>query len=154
MSVTIHPLTSGDEAEWLPLWQAYLDFYQAELSAETTRTTWQRITRSADVKGLGAFDTEHRLVGFVHIVIHPNTWNISPCCYLEDLFVAADCRRQGVARGLIEAVYRLAETEGFCRVYWITDTGNVAAQALYRTLAWQTDTLQYRKDFPPTPIAG
>lgn len=104
--------------------------------------------RSADVKGFGAFDADNRLVGFVHIVIHPNTWNISKCCYLEDLFVDAGYRRQGVARSLIEAVYRFAEADGLNRVYWVTDKHNLAAQSLYNQIARQTDMVQYRKDFP------
>ncbi|WP_338809025.1 GNAT family N-acetyltransferase [Neisseria leonii] len=148
MSVTVCPLSPEDEAEWLPLWQAYLDFYRAALSRETTAATWQRIMRSADIKGFGAFDADNRLVGFAHIVIHPNTWNIGKCCYLEDLFVAEDCRRQGAARILIEAVYRFAETEKLNRVYWVTDKNNTAAQALYNQMANQTAMVQYRKDFP------
>lgn len=148
MSVTVRPLSPGDEAEWLPLWQAYLDFNRTALSSETTAATWQRIIRSADIKGFGAFDADNRLAGFAHIVIHPNTWNISKCCYLEDLFVDAGCRRQGAARSLIEAVYRFAQAEGFNRVYWITDAGNAAALALYNQMANQTATVQYRKDFP------
>ncbi len=147
MSVTVRLLASDDEAAWLPLWQAYLDFYRAVLSGETTRNTWQSIMRSAEIKGFGAFDADNRLAGFAHIVIHPNTWNIGKCCYLEDLFVSAGCRRQGAARSLIEAVYRFAEAEGLNRVYWVTDTNNLAAQSLYNQMARQTDMVQYRKDF-------
>ncbi|WP_274572210.1 GNAT family N-acetyltransferase [Neisseria leonii] len=148
MNVTVCPLSSEYEAEWLPLWQAYLDFYHAALSRETAAATWRRIMQSADIKGFGAFDAYNRLVGFAHIVIHPNTWNIGKCCYLEDLFVAEDCRRQGVARSLIEAVYRFAETEKLNRVYWVADKNNTAAQALYNQMANQTAMVQYRKDFP------
>ncbi len=148
MSVTVRLLAPADEAEWLTLWQAYLDFYRAVLSGETTRNTWQSIMQSDEIKGFGAFDADNRLAGFAHIVIHPNTWNISKCCYLEDLFVSAGCRRQGAARSLIEAVYRFAEAEGLNRVYWVTDKNNSAAQSLYNQVARQTDMVQYRKDFP------
>lgn len=148
MSVTVRLLKPDDETVWLLLWQAYLDFYRTVLSGDTTRNTWQNIIQSVDVKGFGAFDADNRMVGFAHIVIHPNTWNIGKCCYLEDLFVDADCRRQGAARSLIEAVYQFAAAEGLNRVYWSTHADNLTAQSLYNQMAHQTDMVQYRKDFP------
>jgi len=37
---TIRPLTEGDWAQWKLLWNAYLDFYRATLSEETTLSTF------------------------------------------------------------------------------------------------------------------
>ena len=96
---------------------------------------------------LGAFDEAGNLVGFAHIVIHPNTWNKEERCNMEDLFVDPAHRRQGLARQLIEAVYAEAEARNCSRVYWITASENQTAQALYDQLAAQTGMLQYRKDF-------
>ena len=39
---TIRPLenTAEDHAQWLELWRGYLDFYESEVSAETTAHNW------------------------------------------------------------------------------------------------------------------
>lgn len=58
----------------------------------------------------------------------------------------ASARRQDVARSLIEAVYAEAARRCCNRVYWVTQSGNHAAQALYTQLARQTDMIQFRHD--------
>ena len=88
------------------------------------------------------------MIGFVHTVCHPNTWGDGDSCLMEDLFVAQPYRRRGVARQLIETVFTFARVSGLERVYWHTNTDNDAARALYAQLAWPTDTVQFRRDFP------
>lgn len=85
-------------------------------------------------------------MGFVHTVLHPHTWPTADYCYLEDLFVDESARRQGVARSLIEAVYAEAARRCCNRVYWVTQSGNHAAQALYTQLARQIDMIQFCHD--------
>ncbi len=94
----------------------------------------------------GAFDDSGSLKAFAHIVQHPNTWNISECVYLEDLFVTSDARRQGFARALIEAVYAFAKRQQCHRVYWVTAKDNANAQALYQQLAQETGMVQFQHD--------
>ena len=146
MNISIRTLHEDDYAQWLTLWQAYLEFYQTKLADEVTQETWRRLIGRPDMQALGAFDEAGRLAGFAHIVIHPNTWNVTDCCYLEDLFTDPAFRRQGVARRLIEAVYAAAEERSCNRVYWVTAPENHTAQTLYNRLARQTGMLQYRKD--------
>ncbi|MCW9710348.1 GNAT family N-acetyltransferase [Avibacterium sp. 21-586] len=141
----IRLLQAEDFTQWQPLWQGYLTFYQTSLDDVVTQHTWHNISSAAQIQGLGAFDGE-KLVGFAHIVIHPNTWNTTPCCYLEDLFVAESYRGRGIGKQLIEYIYQLAEKQQFNRVYWMTDRDNHTAQKLYDKLAKQTSMVQYRKD--------
>lgn len=147
----IKPLTPSDKTAWLPLWQAYLNFYQSELPQATTDTTWQRLTdNNSPIFGFGAWlelDGMKKMVGFVHCVIHPNTWNTTDCCYLEDLYVSETARGQGVGRALIEQVYDFAQNKNCNRVYWVTQENNHTARRLYDTLATKTDFIQYRKTF-------
>ncbi|HFC8518008.1 TPA: N-acetyltransferase family protein [Neisseria weaveri] len=147
MNVSIRPLTPENAEAWQILWQEYLACCQTELAAGVTVHTWQQIVRSRNIKGLAAFDRQGRMLGFAHIVLHPNTWHTTDCCCLEDLFVGSAYRRLGIARLLIEAVYRLAEQQNCNRVYWVTAQDNHAAQALYRQVARPTGMIQYRKDF-------
>lgn len=147
----IKPLTETDKTAWQPLWQDYLNFYQSDLPQAITDRTWQRLTDNhSPIFGFGAWlaiDGKKTMVGFVHCVRHPNTWNTTDCCYLEDLFVSETARGQGVGRALIEQVYDFARQNNCNRVYWVTQENNSTARKLYDTLATQTDFIQYRKNF-------
>ena len=47
-TLKIRPITAADHAAWLPLWQGYQRFYQAEIPAETSALTWQRFLDPAE----------------------------------------------------------------------------------------------------------
>lgn len=147
--LTIKPLQSNDKSQWLALWQNYLIFYQTDLPQAISDNTWQKITDdNSPIFGFGAWqnkDNVEEMVGFVHVVLHPNTWNDTDCCYLEDLFVSERVRGQGVGRALIEHIYNFANAKHCNRVYWVTTKDNYTAQALYDKVAKKTDFIQYRK---------
>jgi GNAT superfamily N-acetyltransferase len=146
MSVAIRALEPRDKEAWLPLWRDYLEFYETSVSAEVTEATWRRIVNPAgSIYGLGAFDTEGRLIGIVHYLFHPVTWAISDRCYLEDLFVSPAARGTGAGRALIEAVYRMADEVGADQVYWLTAHSNATARKLYDRVAQVTPFIKYRR---------
>ena len=89
---------------------------------------------------------DEMLVGITHVILHPNTWNTTECCYLEDLYVSEVVRGRGVGRALIEQVYEFANEKNCNRVYWTTQEDNATARKLYDVIATQTDMVQYRKD--------
>lgn len=148
----IKPLIASEKMAWQSLWQNYLAFYQTNLPQAITDNTWQKITDDdSPIFGFGAWQGDEQnteLVGFVHVVLHPNTWNDTDCCYLEDLFVSDSVRGQGVGRALIENVYDFAKTKNCNRVYWVTTQDNHTAQALYDKIANKTDFVQYRHNLP------
>ena len=107
-SLKIMPLSRSDYDAWLSLWQSYLTFYESSLPLETTNATWHSLLDSnVPIYGFGAWQDD-KLVGITHVVLHPNTWNSTECCYLEDLYVNQSVRGQGVGRALIEQVYEFA----------------------------------------------
>jgi GNAT superfamily N-acetyltransferase len=71
------------------------------------------------------------MVAFAHVVLHPHTWSPKTLCYLEDLFVTPSYRGRDVGHSLIDFLWRLAEDEGWGRLYWHTETTNAAARRLY-----------------------
>ena len=145
-SLKIMPLSKSDYDAWLSLWQSYLTFYESSLPLETTNATWHSLLDSnVPIYGFGAWQDD-KLVGITHVVLHPNTWNSTECCYLEDLYVNQSVRGQGVGRALIEQVYEFARQQNCNRVYWTTQEGNTTARKLYDTIATQTDMVQYRKN--------
>lgn len=142
----IAPLSKADYDAWLKLWQNYLTFYETRLPPSTTEKTWRNLLDDdMPIYGFGAWQDE-MLVGITHLVLHPNTWNATECCYLEDLYVSEAVREQGVGRALIEQVYEFANNKNCNRVYWTTQEGNATARKLYDVIATQTDMVQYRKD--------
>lgn len=136
-------LSPQDQDAWQSLWYEYLEFYQTTLDKSITQTLWQRII-TKDVYGFGIYDGTS-LIAFAHCVIHYNTWNVEPVCYLEDLFVTKTARCQGVARRLIEHIYQIAKAQKWHRVYWITDQNNHTAQSVYDKLADKPAVVLYRK---------
>ena len=146
--ITIKSLTESDYSDWHKYWQAYLSFYKTALTAEVTEATWSKILdHDVPIYGFGAFKGI-KLVGITHVVLHPNTWNTTDCCYLEDLYVDSAARGLGIGRMLIEQVYQFAEAHNCNRVYWVTNADNRTARYLYDKLAQQTDVVQYRKNLP------
>lgn len=142
----IAPLSKADYDAWLKLWQNYLTFYETRLPPSTIEKTWHNLLESdVPIYGFGAWQDDI-LVGIMHVILHPNTWNTTECCYLEDLYVSDAVRGQGVGRALIEQVYEFANEKNCNRVYWTTQEDNATARKLYDVIATQTDMVQYRKD--------
>jgi GNAT superfamily N-acetyltransferase len=132
----IHNLTEAHRAAWQPLWDGYLRFYRDELDDTVTDSTFARLCDSStDMSGLIAISREGDPGGLAHLVFHPSTWETSPVCYLEDLFVARPARGSGLAQRLLDAVYELAADVGAVAVYWHTQQFNGAARSLYDTVA-------------------
>ena len=144
--IRIEPLADGMKAQWEPLWQNYLSFYQVNLAAEVSEHAWATIISKGNSGGFAAFTQTDEMIGFVHYLFHPSTWALDGYCYLEDLFVTKEGRGKGTGRALIEAVYAQADQRGVDRVYWVTDAQNKAAQTLYNKLATKSDYVQYRRD--------
>jgi GNAT superfamily N-acetyltransferase len=141
----IRPLSTSDRSAWLPLWEGYLTFYNAQVAPDITAMTWQRFHDPAvPIYGLGAF-VDGKLMGIAHYLLHYSCRTVSPYCYLQDLFVAPTLRGKGMGRALIEGVYASAASFGADRVYWLTQETNIDAMKLYDQVATKTGFLHYRK---------
>ena len=84
------------------------------------------------------------VAGFTVSVVHEATWTLSPICYLEDFFVDAGVRGNGIGRALVEDVLELARDRGWSRLYWHTDASNEAARRLYDKFVKADDFVRYR----------
>jgi GNAT superfamily N-acetyltransferase len=143
----IRALTSGDWAQWIPLWQGYLAFYRAELSEATTRATFDRLTGDeADMFGLIAVGADGAGLGLAHCITHPTTWSRRPYCYLEDLFVAPSARGSDLGRRLLESAKEAADTHGAGRLYWHTQEYNGRARSLYDQVGRATSFIVYEME--------
>lgn len=141
----IRPLRAEDKDVWLDLWQGYVTFYQADVSTDVTAVTWARLLDEMEPNmfGLVAVDGNDKPMGFVHCVLHLNTWTDRDVCYLEDLFVNPRARGGGIGRTLITSVVDRCKDNGWGKVYWLTKQDNAQARLLYEKLTPPSGFIQY-----------
>ena len=126
-----------DHDRWLPLWQ---ENCLHQISDDISTETWRRLTNPKEnVHGLGVFDENDQLSGFLHYILHPTTGFKEPACYMQDLFISKNSRRQGLAKRLIWELHDLGKTQKWARIYWFAENNNIAAQNLYKTLGISMD---------------
>jgi len=143
--VQIKPATAADHDQWLPLWQAYLTFYNTDLPAEVRESTWQRFLDPAEPTQLAIAWQGDTAVGIVQFIYHRSNWSIGNSCYLQDLFVSPDIRGTGAGRLLIEHVYATARANHCAKVHWLTHETNATAIQLYERIAERPGFIQFRK---------
>lgn len=144
MSLTIDRLRPDERAGWEVLARGYKAFYRTPTSDGEYEQAWRRLLDGRTVRGLGA-RLDGELVGIAHYLLHASTWT-DRVCYLQDLFTAPAARGRGVARALIEAVAEHARAEGAGRCYWLTQSHNATARALYDQVARHNGFIRY--DYP------
>ena len=143
--IDIRQVTAGDHAAWLPLWQAYLRFYNTELADTVTQSTWQRMLDPSEPTHAALAWADGKAVGMVHFIYHRSNWAIENACYLQDLLVVPQTRGTGVGRQLIEFVYATAKADGCNKVHWLTHETNATAIQLYERIAERPGFIQFRK---------
>lgn len=146
-TLQIRPITAADHAAWLPLWQGYQRFYNADIAPEVSALTWQRFLDPAEPMFAALAWQDGVAVGLVHWIFHRSCWTVSDYCYLQDLYVAETVRGGGVGRALIEQVYAAAQAAGANRVHWLTQEDNAQARQLYDRIASRSGFIQYRQLF-------
>jgi len=136
---TIRKIQRKDYDEWRVLWDAYNAFYgrsgPTALAAEVTLATWERFFEASEPVHALVAEASGRVIGLAHYLFHRSTTRLHDVCYLQDLFTVEQLRGMGIGRRLIEAVYNAARKVGSSRVYWQTQTTNLAGRALYDKMA-------------------
>ncbi|MGY3300634.1 GNAT superfamily N-acetyltransferase [Pseudomonas sp. TE6288] len=144
-AITLRPVRAEDHAAWLPLWQAYLRFYQTELPGAVNSSTWQRLLDADEPTHSTLAWVDGKAVGMVNFIYHRSNWSIENSCYLQDLYVDSEIRGLGIGRQLIEHVYATAKAAGCIKVHWLTHETNATAISLYEQVAERPGFIQFRK---------
>jgi GNAT superfamily N-acetyltransferase len=138
-----------DLNQWLVLWEGYNSFYgrsgSTALPPSITQTTWTRFFDADEPIYCLVAESEGRLVGITHYILHRSTIAIEPTCYLQDLFTIESSRGKGVGKALITAVYAQAKIVRSARVYWHTHETNAVAMKLYDKVSERSGFVVYRK---------
>lgn len=135
---------AADETHWRSLWDQYLAFYEVTLGPGVSDATWARLMDPTSPVKARLAEVDGHVIAFAIHLHHPSTWVATDDCYLEDLFVAPAARGHGAGRALIDDLIALAQTRGWSRVYWHTDTNNTRARALYDSYVLSDDHVRYR----------
>jgi len=145
--ITIRPLLPSDERRWRELFDGYTRFYEREPDEPITRHLWQRLhDPTSPVHAIVAVDDHDELIGIANYLIHENTTQLTPVCYLQDLFVDPDRRRAGVGRQLIDWLLAECRREGWSRLYWHTKETNYVGRILYDGYTPHSGFLKYSMD--------
>jgi GNAT superfamily N-acetyltransferase len=147
MQIEIRPVRKEDLADWQVLWAGYNAFYgrhgATALPLEVTRITWSRFFDAYEPMHALVAEEHGTLQGLAHFLYHRSTTDVSPVCYLQDLFTAPAVRGKGIARALILRVYEHAKSAGAPEVYWQTHQSNQVAMRLYDKVAENLGFLVY-----------
>ena len=77
-------------------------------------------------------------VGVCQLRYRLSVWTGTDDCCLEDVFVDADVRGSGLGRELVEAALERAREHGCARIVLDANEANAPAQALYRSVGFDT----------------
>jgi GNAT superfamily N-acetyltransferase len=115
------------------LFEAYRQFYGQEADWPGARRFLEARLRSRDSVLLLSLQGEAPQTGVGFVQLYPSFSSVSmkPIWILNDLFVAPQARRTGVARSLLEAACDVARSTGAARLRLSTARDNEAAKALY-----------------------
>lgn len=138
----IHRATPADLAALAPLFDAYRRFYgQPGDVARAEAFLRERLQRGESVVLLAGRDGA--TVGFAQLYPMFSSVRTARVWILNDLFVAEQARRGGVARALLAAAASFAKDDGARGIMLETSRDNAPARALYRAAGWQEDASQW-----------
>jgi GNAT superfamily N-acetyltransferase len=138
----IRRATVADLPQLAPLFDAYRRFYGQPGDAARAETFLrERMTRNESVVLLAERDGS--VLGFTQLYPLFSSVRTGRLWLLNDLFVAEQARRDGVARALLDAAAGFARDDGACGLMLETGRDNAPARALYRAAGWNEDASQW-----------
>lgn len=137
----IRSLTEHDYDQWLALW---IGNNQGDIDEEITACTWKRLADPDNtmVNGLCA-EMNGEFRGIAHYILHNTTGQIKPVCYMQDVYVDPQFRRQGVGKRLVNEITEIGKREDWARLYWITQRNNFEAKKMYENFGIKLDFTFY-----------
>ena len=133
----IYQATSVDIDDLTLLFDAYRQFYgQAPAPMAAAAFIAERLAKSESVIFLARSETGEA-IGFAQLYPAFSSVAMKRMWYLNDLFVAASARQQGVARALLKQVATFARETDALTVKLATAVSNLPAKALYESEGYQ-----------------
>ena len=145
MTVTNMPITTrqadlADLDTLAPLFDAYRQFYGRTSDLSGAHAFLHARLHHGESVVFLAFDAGGQAVGFTQLYPSFSSTAMARIFVLNDLFVCASARQQGVGTSLLTAAADHARSAGAVRLTLSTATTNATAQAVYAAAGWQRDT--------------
>ena len=123
----------ADLDELLPLMRGYCDFYEVAPGDAALRTLALSLIEHPDTSGVQvmARDDDGTAIGFATLFWSFSTLAATSIGVMNDLYVDAGARSQGVGAELIRACEAECANRGVLLMEWETAPTNARAQALY-----------------------
>ena len=146
-SIEIVQATPAEVGEAAPLFDAYRQFYGKSADIEAARRfLFARLSKNESVLYLARH--EGLAVGFVNLYPVFSSVNLTRQWILNDLYVAPEARKNGIARALLRQARHLADATRANCLTLETAADNSPAQRLYESLGWRRDQEFYRYYLP------
>jgi ribosomal protein S18 acetylase RimI-like enzyme len=151
ISISIRRASEDDLDLLAPLFDAYRQFY-AQPSDLQRAHDWLQARLQRDESVLLIAERNEAAVGFTQLYPMFSSVRTARLWVLNDLFVATEARRLGVARALLDAAAQFAREDGAAGIMLETSRDNQPARALYAAAGWSEDASQwYSLRFEGTP---
>lgn len=144
--VTVRQATIFDLELIVPLFDAYRQFYRRPGNLDLARRfLLERLQHQESIIFL-ALTRDGAAVGFTQLYPSFSSASAARIFILNDLFVSAGGRRQGVGAMLLDAAAKFGRAAGAVRLTLSTEVTNLTAQALYEREGWKRQTDFYSYD--------
>lgn len=151
-AVSVRQAVLSDLDALAPLFDSYRRFYGKAGDPFAAKSFLRdRFEHGESVLFIAAQDTE--AVGFVQLYPSFSSVSLARTFILNDLFVDAGYRGQGIAKRLLEAATKYAAALGAVRLTLSTAISNGEAQALYQAGGWTRDAQFYVFHLPILPTS-
>ena len=142
MDTTVSRAGPADLDALAALFDAYRQFYRQAPDVPRARQWLRERLRFGESVVLVA-RRGGAMAGFVQLYPMFSSVRTARTWILNDLFVDAAARRQGVARSLLDAAAAFARADGAAGISLETTCDNTAARSLYRGAGWKEDATQW-----------
>ena len=140
--LTIQQATLNDLDYLVPLFDAYRQFYGRNPDMDAVRAfLLARFEHGESVLFLARLNEEP--AGFAQLYPSFSSVSLARTFILNDLFVAHEARRMGVATELLNAAAEYGVRLGAVRLTLSTAITNEGAQATYQAVGWKRDEQFY-----------
>jgi ribosomal protein S18 acetylase RimI-like enzyme len=139
MSISIRRATEADLDAVAPLFDAYRRFYGQPQDVPRARD-WLRDRMQRHESVVLVAERDASAVGFTQLYPMFSSVRTARTWILNDLFVAADARRSGAARALLDAAVQFARDDGAAGIALETAHDNAPARALYVAAGWHEES--------------
>lgn len=144
-AISVRPAQAEDRATFLNMWRDFVSLAPGEPGNHTMgERNWGRIMDPASgLRCIVAVDAQDVPTGFTLFLAFPFTWSNGDACYLQDIYVVAESRGQGIAQAMIAHLRQVGLEAGWFKIFWMTQSDNHAAQRVYDKVAKRMDYLRY-----------